>query len=396
MDSERKIADTFVEEKTSAGTTPVEEPVLLSEYDYVLPPERIAQEPVEPRDSSRLLVVPRFGDSFTHRFFRDLPELLRPDDLLVVNNTRVSAIRLWGNRRSGGNVEALLLRPIMDADGSPNTFAALIRPAKRVRIGDILEFADAGLSAEVAGVTPEGGRVLRFFPMESDATSQEANAEKSGGLAENTVFNRLEKAGRVPLPPYIEKPLENAERYQTVYAKTPGSAAAPTAGLHFTERLLEELRVRGVRIASVQLDVGLGTFRPIREDNVRHHEMHEETLVVSEETADAVNGCSGRVVAVGTTTLRALETAAIALEQSNPGAGGRRVPAFTGATRLFVYPGYSFRAVDALITNFHQPRSTLLLLVAAFAGRDTMRNAYQTALREPYRFLSFGDAMFIA
>jgi S-adenosylmethionine:tRNA ribosyltransferase-isomerase len=345
------------------------EMVRLSDYDYELPPERIAQTPVEPRDSARLLLVPRHGGTIGNTVFRELPELLNPEDLLVVNETRVSAVRLLGARANGGEVEALLLRPALEC--GPDAFAALVRPGRRVREGDILEFEDAGLRAEALTMTPEGGRILRF-------------STADGG----EVTERLEQRGRVPLPPYITAPLENKERYQTIFARTPGSAAAPTAGLHFTPELLNRIAGIGVQTAKVRLDVGLGTFRPIRTEDVRQHEMHEEAFAVPPETAALVNSCRGRVIAVGTTTLRALESAAQEAQT------GERVRAFSGSTRIFIYPGFRFRAVDALITNFHQPHSTLLLLVAAFVGRDTMQRAYATALREQYRFLSFGDAMF--
>jgi S-adenosylmethionine:tRNA ribosyltransferase-isomerase len=340
----------------------------LSEFDYDLPPERIAQEPVTPRDAARLLVLRRADGSISHRVFRDLPELLHPDDLLVINETRVTAVRLFGVRAgSGGAVEALLLRPA----GAPDVWEALVRPGRRVRVGDRLDFEEAGLSAEVMGLTEAGGRTLRF--------------EAASGAVDAALARR----GRVPLPPYITAPLADPERYQTVYARTPGSAAAPTAGLHFTPELLRRIAERGVRTARVRLDVGLGTFRPIRTEEVSAHEMHAESFAVDAETAEAVNACRGRVIAVGTTTLRALETAA----QGAP--PGSRVQAAAGETRLFIRPGFGFRAVDALVTNFHQPRSTLLLLVAAFAGRENLRRVYGAALAEGYRFLSFGDATFL-
>jgi S-adenosylmethionine:tRNA ribosyltransferase-isomerase len=343
--------------------------VRLSDYDYELPEERIAQTPVEPRDSARLLVVPRDGGEITHRVFRELPDLLRPGDLLVVNETRVTAVRLFGTRESGGEIEALVMRPAIEV--GPEAYEALVRPGKKVRDGDILTFAEAGLTAEALRRTPDGGRILQF------------RATDGGEVAAI-----LEARGRVPLPPYITAPLADRSRYQTVYAKTPGSAAAPTAGLHFTPELLARIQEMGVGMARVRLDVGLGTFRPVRVENVEEHEMHRETFAVSEETAAAVNACRGRVISVGTTALRALETAARDARE------GERVRATEGETALFVYPGYQFRAVDALITNFHQPHSTLLLLVAAFVGKDQMRRAYATALAEEYRFLSFGDAMF--
>jgi S-adenosylmethionine:tRNA ribosyltransferase-isomerase len=255
----------------------------------------------------------------------------------------------------------------------------LVRPGRKVRPGDRVRFEEAGLAADVVSITTNGGRVLRFVAATGDVTEQ------------------LERHGRVPLPPYITTPLADPNRYQTVYARTPGSAAAPTAGLHFTPELFARLSDRGVRTANVRLDVGLGTFRPIKTDDVNAHVMHEEAFEVPEETADAINACSGRVVAVGTTTLRALETAAAAL----PPGDARGIAPACGVTRLFVRPGYRFRVVDALVTNFHQPHSTLLLLVGAFAGhtiengRAHLQAAYQTALADGYRFLSLGDAMFI-
>ncbi|MDX1931157.1 MAG: tRNA preQ1(34) S-adenosylmethionine ribosyltransferase-isomerase QueA [Capsulimonadales bacterium] len=343
-------------------------PISLADYDYVLPPERIAQEPIEPRDRARLLVVPRGEGTLEHRIFHELPDLLEPDDLLVLNETRVTAVRLFGERNGGGEVEILLLRPAPEV--GPDRFEALVRPGKKVRDNDVLLFEEARLRAEAGVRTPDGGRILRFFSVDG------------GDVAE-----LLTAAGRTPLPPYITRPLANPERYQTVYARIPGSAAAPTAGLHFTPELLDRLRQAGIRTATVRLDVGLGTFRPIRTDDVRNHEMHEESFSVPEETAERVNTCRGRVIAVGTTTLRALETAARNAPE------GMRVTATEGLTRLFVLPGFRFRATDGLITNFHQPHSTLLLLVAAFVGRDQMRAAYTAALTNPYRFLSFGDAM---
>lgn len=348
--------------------------MLLADYDYELPDERIAQEPVTPRDSARLLVVPREeGAAISHRVFRDLPDLLEPDDLLVVNETRVSAARLVGRREGfAGAVEALVLRPAIEH--GPDHYEALVRPGRKVREGERLVFDESCLGGEVVARAPEsGGRILRLFPL----------SDSGGDVAE-----LLEARGRVPLPPYITRPLSDRSRYQTVYARTPGSAAAPTAGLHFTPDLLRRLGDRGVGLATVRLDVGLGTFRPVRDEDVTRHEMHAETFEVPPETADAVNDCRGRVIAVGTTSLRALESAA------REAPAGCRVRAAAGETRLYILPGYEFRAVDGLVTNFHQPHSTLLLLVAALLGRERMRAAYAAALAEGYRFLSFGDAMF--
>jgi S-adenosylmethionine:tRNA ribosyltransferase-isomerase len=345
----------------------------LEPYNYELPAERIAQEPVYPRDSARLLTVPRGAGAIGHRIFRELPELLAPNDVLVVNETRVSAVRLIGIREGlTGEIEALLLRPAIEHGN--DFYEALVRPGKKIREGERLVFTEAGVGAEVVARGLEsGGRILRVFALDG---------------TEN-VTDLLEARGRVPLPPYITAPLADRERYQTVYAKTPGSAAAPTAGLHFTPELLERVKAIGVGVHTVRLDVGLGTFRPIKDvDDVTKHEMHGETYAVPQETADAVNRCTGRVIAVGTTAIRSLESAALLADP------GQRIAAAEGETRLFVLPGYTFRAVDALITNFHQPDSTLLLLVAAFVGAEQMREAYNTALNERYRFLSFGDAMF--
>ena len=345
-------------------------PVLLSDHDYELPEERIAQTPVEPRDSARLLCVSRADGSLADRVFRDLPELLNPGDLLVLNETRVSAVRLFGTRAGGtGEIEALVLRPAIER--GEGVYEALVRPGKKVREGTKLQFPEAGLSAESVGIAPGGGRFLRFDG-QPDA-----------------VREALDKRGRVPLPPYIVAPLADRERYQTIYAKIPGSAAAPTAGLHFTPEVFARLKEKGVEIAKVRLDVGLGTFRPIKVDDVARHEMHAETFCVPKEAADAVNACRGRVIAVGTTSLRALESAARLAERED------RIAACEGETDIFIYPGHEFRAVDGLITNFHQPHSTLLLLVAALAGPDLRKAAYNRALAEGYRFLSFGDAMFV-
>lgn len=337
----------------------------LSEFDYDLPSDRIAQTPVEPRDHARLLAVSRQGRALGHHRFFELAELLQPSDLLVLNETRVSALRLFGERPSGGQVEVFLLRPALEQ--GEGVFEALVRPGRKVFPGQRLQFPGTDLVAEALATTKEGGRLLRFVGTDVHAT--------------------LDALGRVPLPPYITTPLENKERYQTIYAKTPGSAAAPTAGLHFTPELLQRLEARGIQIARLRLDVGIGTFRPIKTDNVEEHVMHSETFCVPEEVAEQVNRCTGRVIAVGTTALRALESAA---RHASP---GERLAPTEGETDIFIRPGYTFRAADGLITNFHQPKSSLLLLVAAFVGYETMKNAYALALQENYRFLSFGDAM---
>lgn len=347
----------------------------MADFDYELPPEAIAQEPVEPRDASRLLVLHRGQGRLEHRIFRDLPEYLRPQDVLVVNESRVRPARLVGEKEgTGGVVELLLLRP--DPDGA---WECLARPGRRVRPGHRLLFGGGELRAEVlpslAG-SPAGVRRVRL--------------EHEGSLDEV-----LERLGRVPLPPYIHRELADPERYQTVYAKETGSAAAPTAGLHFTPELLDRIRGMGVQVVPVVLHVGLDTFRPVTEDEAEEHPMHQEYYAIPPETARAVNEArarGGRVVAVGTTSVRALESAALRAEEEGT---GERIAAGSGWTGLYIYPGYRFRAVDALVTNFHLPRSTLLLLVSAFASRETILEAYRVALAEGYRFYSFGDAMLI-
>jgi len=340
----------------------------LSEFDYHLPAERIAQTPLEPRDGSRLLVLDRSGGTITHRHFFDLPEYLDPGDVLVLNDTRVTAQRLFGARpgHPAERLEAFLTHRV--ADG---LWRALVRPGKRMLPGTQVEFGD-GLTAEVVERTDErGGRLLRFHA-------------PPGLFVEGMVAAQA----LAPLPPYIGTllPPGRRERYQTVYAAVGGSAAAPTAGLHFTPELLARIEARGVQIARVTLHVGLGTFRPIETEDVLAHRMHAERVTVSAQAAETVNGARGRVVAVGTTSARTLESAALAL---------RRIGPLDGETSLYVTPGYRFEVVDALVTNFHMPRSTLLLLVSALAGTASIRRAYQEALDTGYRFLSFGDAMLI-
>jgi S-adenosylmethionine:tRNA ribosyltransferase-isomerase len=336
-----------------------------SDFDYHLPEGFIAQTPLEPRDASRLLVLDRSNGKLEHRIFRQVAEILRPGDLLVLNQTRVIPARLYGRKLpSGGRVEVLLLRR-QDAQ----TWEALVggkglTPGRRVQIED-------GPVAEVSAVLDGPRRLVRF---------------------DQPIETALGQAGHVPLPPYIHTPLQNPERYQTVYASQPGSAAAPTAGLHFTPELLAALDARGVPHVTVTLHVGLDTFAPVGEENPLDHAMHSEWCELPSAAAEAINAHSargGRIVAVGTTSVRTLESAA----QQAP--AGDRVAPFSGATRLFILPGYQFRAVDALITNFHLPRSTLIMLVSAFAGREQVLAAYQTAMREGYRFYSFGDAMLI-
>jgi len=341
--------------------------MLTSEFDYLLPQDLIAQTPVEPRDASRLLVLDRSRDSLEHRIFRDILDYLRPGDLLVCNETRVIPARLYARKApSGGRVELLLL-----ARRGPRTWEVLVKGRKvpvgqRLRLGDDSALA---LEATVDQVTEGGGRLLTF---------------------ERPIEAYWDRLGVVPLPPYIHQPLASAERYQTVYARVEGSAAAPTAGLHFTPQLIQQTLDHGVQWATVLLHIGLDTFRPVSEERVEDHAMHSEYCSLSAETAQRINAAKDqgqRIIAVGTTSVRVLETAA----QGVP----RGVQPWDGPSRLFIYPGYRFRVVDALITNFHLPRSSLLMLVSAFAGVDSIRRAYAEAVNLRYRFYSFGDAMLL-
>lgn len=338
----------------------------LEEFDYQLPEEFIAQTPIEPRDASRLMVLDRTGRRIHHRVFRELPSFLTPGDVLVLNDTKVMPARLIGEKAgTGGRAELLLLqRRTLDR------WEALVRPGRRLQPGARLTFGGGILRAEIQEKTASGGRVVRFA--------------WQGSFEE--VLDRL---GEVPLPPYIKAQLPNAERYQTVYAREQGSAAAPTAGLHFTERLLAQIEEMGVRIVRITLHVGLGTFRPVVAERPKEHRMHSEYYRVPEETAAAVRAAreSGRrVVAVGTTVARTLETCADSERTVSPGAGW---------TDIFIFPGYTFCCVDALITNFHLPRSTLLMLVSAFADKEFIFEAYEEAKKKGYRFFSFGDAMLL-
>lgn len=350
-----------------------------SDFDYVLPEERIAQHPAEPRDSARLMVVRRQGGAILHSRFRDLPDLLREGDLLVANDSRVIHARLHGHKATGGAVEALLLRPIGD-----RTWEALVRGT--VRAGTRLTFEgrdQTTVGAEVTDLLVGGRRLLRFdHPLEK----------------------RLAGLGEVPLPPYIHEPLPDAERYQTVYSRVVGSAAAPTAGLHFTPELIDRLEQSGFEFAFVTLHVGVDTFRPVVTDRVEEHRMHSEWCEVKPNVARKINGARAegrRVVAIGTTAVRVLESAAQASddrgneEDAVRGQEDAVVEPYDALTDLFIAPGYSFRIVDALITNFHFPRSTLLMLVSAFAGKALIDRAYSVALEGDYRFYSFGDAMLI-
>jgi len=358
--------------------------VLVSDFDYHLPDDLIAQEPLLERAASRLLHLVRSTGNWQDRHFRDLPDLLRPDDLLVVNNTRVFAARLYG-RRSGaraqpvsqrnpaakeflhGRIEVLLTKGLGNFE-----WEALVHPGRKIGIGERLFFGDNELEAEVVGRGTFGERRLRFRPV-------------------TDFFQCIERLGHVPLPPYIgrgDRP-EDRERYQTVYARECGSVAAPTAGLHFTPEILGRIRERGIEIAELTLHVGLGTFQPVRVERVEDHKMHSEWFSISKDAASRINGAldaGRRVVAVGTTTVRTLEFAARQSGRVEPG---------SGEADLFIYPGFRFRVVGALLTNFHLPKSTLLMLVSAFAGRELVLKAYEHAVRERYRFYSYGDCMLI-
>jgi S-adenosylmethionine:tRNA ribosyltransferase-isomerase len=351
-----------------------------SDFDYELPPECIAQTPVEPRDSVRLLVLDRQSGQLAHAVFRDLGLFLRPGDLLVLNETRVIPARLYAWKPTGGKVELLLLhRAEQDPAGDAATWEVLVG-GKGLTTGKRLILED-GLQAEVVGVLEGSRRLVRFSePVES----------------------HLVRLGHTPLPPYIHTPLANPERYQTVYARQPGSAAAPTAGLHFTPALIDVLKSQGILLATVTLHVGLDTFAPVTEDTPAEHQIHTEWCHVPAATVELVNqtkAAGGRVIAVGTTSVRTLESAAISNPQTSNGSQPDPQPfllrPFSGPTSLYILPGYHFRIVDALITNFHLPKSTLIMLVSAFAGRDAVLNAYQLAVRNGYRFYSFGDAMLI-
>ncbi len=333
-----------------------------SDFDYPLPPELIAQTPAEPRDQSRLLVLRRSDGSTEHRRFSEIVDFLRASDVLVLNDTRVIPARLQGRKSSGGRVEILLLRRL-----EPGLWEALVRPSKRIAVGERVEVGTAFV--EVLDRKEEGVRIVRF-------------ADES----------LVESLGQVPLPPYIHHYGGDRERYQTVYSREKGSVAAPTAGLHFTPQLLERIREKGVDLVFVTLHVGLDTFRPIREEDPRQHRIHQEFGVLSSEAAGRLAGARAegrRIIGVGTTAVRLVEQAALNSERPD------EVKPFQGWVDLFILPGHRFRLVDAMITNFHLPRSTLLMLVSAFAGRDLVRQAYAEAVRERYRFYSFGDAMLL-
>ena len=336
-----------------------------SDFYYELPEELIAQTPLEKRDASRLLVLDRNTGAIEHKHFYDLPTFLQEGDCLVLNDSRVLPARLLGTRSTGGAVEVVLLRDLGDG-----RWECLTRPGKKTRPGAELSFGDGVLTATVVDAIEDGNKILQFH-------------------YDGIFLEHLERLGKMPLPPYIKEELQDSERYQTVYSRQLGSAAAPTAGLHFTPELLEEIRQKGVKVCYVTLHVGLGTFRPVKAEDIQDHVMHSEYCEIPEETAKIINETrqhGGRVVAVGTTTCRTLES--FAAEDGTVKKSG-------GWTDIFIYPGYRFKCVDALVTNFHLPESTLVMLVSALAGRETILHAYKVAVAERYRFFSFGDAMFI-
>ena len=336
-----------------------------SDFYFDLPEELIAQTPLEQRDSSRLLHLNKKTGEIAHCHFYDLPHFLQPGDCLVLNDTRVLPARLLGCRKSGGGVELVLLR-----DLGEGRWECLSRPGRKTKPGTELLFGDGELTATVEAVAEGGNRIVQF-------------------QYKGIFLEVLERLGKMPLPPYIKTELQDAERYQTVYSRECGSAAAPTAGLHFTPELLRQIEEMGVKVCFVTLHVGLGTFRPVKEDEIENHEMHSEFCIITPETAETINNAKkqgGRIIAVGTTSCRTLES--FAEEDGTINAGSRW-------TDIFIYPGYRFKCIDALVTNFHLPESTLIMLVSALAGREHVLNAYEIAVQERYRFFSFGDAMFI-
>ncbi len=336
------------------------------DFYYDLPPELIAQTPLTDRTASRLLVVNKKTGKLAHKHFYDIVDYLNPGDCLVMNNTRVIPARLYGSKeKSGGKIEFLLLKRI-----GIDTWEVILKPGKKAKPGSRFEFGGGLLHAEVLSVAEDGKRIVKF---EYDGIWEEL----------------LDKLGEMPLPPYIKEKLTDKERYQTVYSKIEGSAAAPTAGLHFTKELLEKIKANGVKLAYLTLHVGLGTFRPVSAERIEDHIMHTEYYEISAKTAEIINSCrknGGRIIAVGTTSVRTLETVA-------DDAG--KVKSASGETNIFIYPGYKFKIVDCIITNFHLPESTLMMLVSAFAGKENIFNAYETAVKEKYRFFSFGDAMYL-
>ena len=339
----------------------------VTEFNYELPEELIAQTPIEKRDESRLMVLNRKNNTIEHKTFKDIIDYLEPGDCLVRNNTKVIPARIYGKKETGANIEFLLLNNI-----EGDIWETIVRPGNKLHIGTKVIFGNGLLTAEILDTMPGGTRKVLF--------------------TYKGIFNEiLDKIGLMPLPPYIHEELKEKDRYQTVYAKYEGSAAAPTAGLHFTNELLEKIEQKGIDIANVTLHVGIGTFRPVKEDTVEAHEMHSEHFYIKQEDCDKINKAKKngkRVIAVGTTSCRVLETIA------NPENG--TVEPIEGDTQIFIYPGYTFKCIDGLITNFHLPQSTLLMLVSALAGKEYIMKAYNEAVQEKYKFFSFGDAMFIS
>ncbi len=339
-------------------------PLTTSDFFYELPEELIAQVPADKRDCSRLMALDRQNGEIQHKHFYDIIDYLQEGDVLVVNRSRVIPARLYGKRAdTGADVEILLLKKLEN-----DVWETLVKPGKKCKIGAKIVFGDGLLEAEITGITDEGNRHLKF-------------TAKSGNVSD-----AIHEIGQMPLPPYITSRASEKERYQTVYSKEEGSAAAPTAGLHFTPELIEKIKAKGVQVVTVLLHVGLGTFRPVKEREIKNHVMHAEWFSISPETAEIINNRKGRLICVGTTSCRVIESVA---DESG------KVNACEGETAIFIYPGYKFKALQGLITNFHLPESTLIMLVSAFAGRDNTLNAYKTAVNEKYRFFSFGDAMFI-
>lgn len=338
----------------------------VKEFDYDLPTELIAQDPLEDRSASRLMVLDKYTGEVEHRVFRDILEYFHEGDCLVLNNTRVLPARLFGHREgTSGKIEILLLKRKAD-----DVWETLVKPGKKAKPGTVILFGDGRLKGEVIQVVEEGNRLIKFY---------------YEGIFEEI----LDQLGQMPLPPYITHQLEDQNRYQTVYAKHNGSAAAPTAGLHMTQDLLEKIRAKGVHIAEITLHVGLGTFRPVKVQTIQEHHMHSEYFSIDEEAANIINAtkeAGKKVICVGTTSCRTLESAATAQGKIKEGSGW---------TEIFIFPGYQFKILDGLITNFHLPESTLIMLVAALAGKEQVMNAYQKAVEEKYRFFSFGDAMYI-
>ena len=337
----------------------------VSEFNYNLPEELIAQTPLEKRDESRLMILNRKEKTMEHKIFKDIIDYLKPGDCLVRNNTKVLPARIYGNKETGAKVEFLLLNNI-----EGDIWETIVRPGNKLHVGTNVIFGNGKLVAEILDIMPGGTRKVKF---------------KYEGI-----FNEiLDEIGLMPLPPYIHEELKENDRYQTVYAKYNGSAAAPTAGLHFTPELLKKIEEKGIKIANVTLHVGIGTFRPVKEEKVENHEMHSEHYYIKKEDAEIINETKkngGRIIAVGTTSCRVLETVA---DENG------MVCETEGDTKIFIYPGYKFKCLDALITNFHLPQSTLLMLVSSLAGKEYIMKAYEEAVKEKYRFFSFGDAMFI-